>query len=540
MEKQQQLEKCAQLLSKRSTDDEKLAGLLLVPRIVDVQDSESLGYIFEAMDIKFLERLLRTGMKRLVKKSSDLDTDTSGESPMLGIAVAVIAVFASHSAIAQQAKMVDRIPTLYKVAVLGVANVSAEATQALCKILALDAGIRRILEQPESFVEAIAAVNTGIENIGALEVVDFALNRSSTFIHAQDNVARFASGWNHLVAHIASAFGTMQGALKFELMGVLASSLEPIDSEDATAIDNTVSCSLIIANISSGCIWVLRQKSETSKYADQALVLYSHLVRLWPNHTFLSKADVTLVGPDSEPTRQKDAELVLRLACIEGQASIDTMMISRPVSMNQRDSVQRSERARTRLGWKFPTCAEIAAGWLEWIGQWLDAQSESADVDEDAIYELMSEVQKLSQAAIGFLVDFRERMGDEKEMMDISPELVLSSIRLLGQWLATDPKLHKSALPVLAMSTNWILQGGEYSKAINDYMRPCVSFALDTCDISEAQYIDDLTTRQSHLDRKTTQSMASPWFGTIEFDDLARAVYNIPSDEDILRARREA
>ncbi|KAI7830031.1 hypothetical protein BX661DRAFT_96545 [Kickxella alabastrina] len=254
---------------------------------------------------------------------------------MLGIAVAVIAVFASHSAIAQQAKMVDRIPTLYKVAVLGVANVSAEATQALCKILALDAAFGEYWSSPSHLWRQLPRQH-GHRNIGALEVVDFALNRSSAFIHAQDNVAQFASGWNYLVAHIASAFGTMQGALKFELMGVLASSLEPIDSEDATAIDNTVSCSLIIANISSGCIWVLRQKSETSKYADQALVLYSHLVRLWPNHTFLSKADVTLVGPDSEPTRQKDAELVLRLACIEGQASIDTMMISRPVSMNQR------------------------------------------------------------------------------------------------------------------------------------------------------------------------------------------------------------
>ncbi|KAJ2336042.1 hypothetical protein GGH91_005347, partial [Coemansia sp. RSA 2671] len=122
------------------------------------------------------------------------------------------------------------------------------------------------------------------------------------------------------------------------------------------------------------------------------------------------------------------------------------------------DTESGAEVARLRRGWKLPLCAEVLAGWLEWIGSWLEEQPESANVDEGAIYGVMSEIHKAAQAVVGFLVDWKDRGYSEQEIIDASPELVVSIVRMLGQWLATDPKLHQEALPVLAMCTSWIKQ----------------------------------------------------------------------------------
>ncbi|KAJ1808318.1 hypothetical protein LPJ75_004613, partial [Coemansia sp. RSA 2598] len=517
-EKKQQIEQCARLLSSQSTDDEKLAGLLLLPRIVDAQDGESLAYVFESMDARFLERLLRTGIKQHVNGQVD--------TPMLGIAAYVIDVFASHKQIAEHSRMLDRIPTLYTAASMGISGVSVEATQALGKTLALDAGIERTLDRPEPFARALASPNTK-----SMDAAGFAMNRCSEFIHMQDDVQRYARGWVCLASKLASMFDEAQDLRKFELMSILANCLEPLDADDAVAIDAIDSCMPIVLGASRGCAWILRQKSETTDYADQALVLYSHLARLWQSHVFSRDA------ANLELT--KSSELALRLACVEGQASLDAMMICPPAH----EKSGKREAERLKLGWKFPICAEIASGWLEWTSQWLDEQAEPAEnakeeQEEEAIYKLLSEVQRLSEAVISFLYDWKERAKLDYGMLRSGPELVLSAMHLLGAWLATDPKMHKSALPVLSMCTAWILEGNEHSAAIKEYMRPCISFALATCDVDEAQYVDDLKTRESRHAKPKTQEYASPWVGTIEFDDLSRAVYNIPSDEDILRARQ--
>ncbi|KAJ1881252.1 hypothetical protein H4R99_001583 [Coemansia sp. RSA 1722] len=528
----QQIDQCAQLLSSQSTDDEKLAGLLLLPRIIDAQDGDSLALVFESMDSRFLERLLRTGIKQHLKNQDD--------SPMLGIAAYVIDVFASHQKIAQHPRMLDRIPTLYRAASLGIPGVSAEAMQALGKILALDAGAQRILDRSELFVDAVS--ETELRN---MDVAGFVLKRCSEFIHLHDDISIYAHGWGCLVGKFSSMFDAARDMVKFELMSVLASCLEPLDSDDAAGIDAVDSCLRVVSAISSGCAWILSQKSEPTKYTDQALVLYSHLARLWPSHAYSRDPPY--------PDLTKNSELALRLACIEGQASLDGMMICAPLDKKAGkmtlEQEAKKEKERLKLGWKYPVCAEIASGWLEWIGRWLDeqpdqiepangAEKQQEEEQEQTIYKLMSEVQKLSEASVGFLCDWKDRTRDDLQMLSSAPELVLSAMHLLGAWLATDPKLHKPAIPILPMCATWILQGGNDGAVIKEYMRPCISFALDTCDVSEMHYVDDLKTRESRYARPKTLEFASPWVGSIEFDDLSRAVYNIPSDEDILRARQ--
>ncbi|KAJ2863534.1 hypothetical protein GGH94_003528 [Coemansia aciculifera] len=536
MANREQIERCAGLLSSRSTDDEKLAGLLLMPRVVGAQDRESLEYIFDSMDAKFIERLMRTGIKQIETRTSTGETAAT-ELPMLDIALSVINVFSSHSTIAAKPKMQDRIPTLFKVATLvEQPDALAEAVQILCRLLATDTAVRTVLEKPDTLLRIVDSACSQVEPLETTRFLDFALNRCSCYIHENGEDSSCVKGWTELLTSTANAFSNSVGMLKFELIPVLANALEPIDRADMDVADIAESCKDIARSIGSSCIWVLRQKSETTQYADQALVLYSHLVRLWPEHVF-SGNKIVAASQSQHSQQNKDSELILRLACIEAQAAIDAMMIC-PPDNGDVDAENSTEAARLRRGWKLPFCAEIIAGWLEWIASWLDEQPESADVDEDAIYGVMSEIHKAAQVAVGFLIDWKDRGYSEQEIIDASPGLVVSIVHMLGQWLATDPKLHQTALPVLAMCTSWIKLDTVHGAAVKEFMRPCVSYALETCGIDEAQFIADLESRELRHDRKPAHEFASPWVGTVDFDDLSYAVYGLQSDEEVLRARQ--
>lgn len=54
------LEQCLELL-KGERDEQRLAGLLLVPRLCDKNDAASLLKVYHAVGVRFLDRLLKTG-----------------------------------------------------------------------------------------------------------------------------------------------------------------------------------------------------------------------------------------------------------------------------------------------------------------------------------------------------------------------------------------------------------------------------------------------------------------------------------------------
>ncbi|KAJ1734872.1 hypothetical protein LPJ61_000851 [Coemansia biformis] len=525
----EQLDRCARLLSRKATDDEKFAGLLLMPRIVDPHDHEALAYVFEALDCMFIERLMRTGLKQVA------ETPSGDGLALLAIAVSVVDVLASQGSIASDPRMLDRIPTLCEVASLNIAAVPAEAVQALSKLLAQDAAVQVLLGRPELLAGIVDAASARADSLGLSQFLDYALNRCSTCVSACGGSNM--DGWVHAVACAAAAFASSDKRLKFEMLPVLANALEPIGAGEATAADECTSCASLVGHISAGCIGILKQKTEAAAYSDQALVLYSHLVRLWPEHVFLGVVAPRADGDVGAPVPRPEAELALRLACVEGQASVDAMMICEPDDSSAQ-SAREADRLRVQHGWKLPFCTAIVAGWLEWAALWLDDLPFSADVDEAGLCAMMGEVQGLASSAVGFLTDWRERVPSEQDMLASGPELVLGAVRLLGKWLATDPKLHQAAVPVLAMCAAWVTGSDEHGAAVAEYVRPCLAFALDTCGISEAQYIEELVARELRHGRSQARGLASPWVGTMEFDDLARAVYSIPSDEDVLRDRQ--
>lgn len=56
------LEKCLELFDKDRTDEEKFAGLLLITKLVQPHEKDSMILFFNRLDFQFLLRLLRSGI----------------------------------------------------------------------------------------------------------------------------------------------------------------------------------------------------------------------------------------------------------------------------------------------------------------------------------------------------------------------------------------------------------------------------------------------------------------------------------------------
>ncbi|KAJ2609733.1 hypothetical protein H4S08_003923 [Coemansia sp. RSA 1365] len=525
------LEKCAQLLSRKSTDDEKFAGLLLVPRIVDTQDAESLSYLFEATDPKFIARLLRSKSPQSTHGSASAEAEPE-ELLQLQIALHIIDVFASHDNIAGDRRMLDHIPQLCELARVGPADVETGAAQVLYKLFVQNTAVGELLNHPDWLLPLLSCTYTGGDRQHLVRLLEYTLPRCSQFIHLHSDDDTHLRGWVSVVTKAASILRLSQNKLKFDYLSILVDTLDPLTTKEAVDINFRYSCWPLVRDISAGCVEILRQKTEATQYSDYALALYAHLGRLWPDFVFSGVA-MTAKGEAVEAVEKKEAALALRLMCVEGQAAIDAMMIYPPESSDKLLELD-ADQVRVKRGWKLTFCADTAAIWLDWTTSWLDSQPTTEDADEEAIYALMGEMQKLASSAVDFLVDWKERVGS-MQMLDHASGLVVSTVHFLSQWLATDPNLHKAATPILSMCVDWITNSEEYGGVISRYVMPCITFALDTCGISEEQYKADIKARDLHHHRTLAQDFASPWVGTIELDDLARAVYHIPSDEDVLR-----
>lgn len=105
----QQVEKCVNMLHKATTDNEKLAALLLVTKLIKAEncDHKSQKHIFDGIGFKFLNRLLRTvqvpeGCENHVFKS---------------LALTIFSCFCGHDDIMSNPLMLNNVPTLGEILV---------------------------------------------------------------------------------------------------------------------------------------------------------------------------------------------------------------------------------------------------------------------------------------------------------------------------------------------------------------------------------------------------------------------------------------
>ncbi|ORX51685.1 hypothetical protein DM01DRAFT_1408627 [Hesseltinella vesiculosa] len=98
-----EIDRCLQMIAPNVSDESKFVGMLLLPRLLPHDDHAMIKHVFQGMNFKFIERLLRT--------NHQIDQEVP-DHVLKEIAINVLACFAHFDDLAPTTNMVDRLPAL--------------------------------------------------------------------------------------------------------------------------------------------------------------------------------------------------------------------------------------------------------------------------------------------------------------------------------------------------------------------------------------------------------------------------------------------
>ncbi|KAK9680777.1 hypothetical protein K7432_015843 [Basidiobolus ranarum] len=333
----QQLEQCLELIKPHTTDESKFAGLLLIPRILQPDDIPAIEAVFEAIDFKFLERLLRT------TKQVPEETDA-----MNSIAVNILASFSISVNLINREEFIARIPTLMKTLI---SSQNLETRKEIARILfKLSEGseglelilnkynfdyILRLYERPEG------EENEEIQTLG-LQLISFSIDQWNDFVYTQ-KVANDIQLKNTLIETLPFILETLgaqyhqrHDKVKFEIMSTLIRLLEEIPQEFTKAIGrSTTSFYSWTGSISSGTKDVLSHK-HASKPKEDGLKLVALMLHHFGWDWLFSVSEHDKIKKEE---KEKFAALVVELACIEINVRLDELS-QESVSLEDLESKQ--------------------------------------------------------------------------------------------------------------------------------------------------------------------------------------------------------
>ncbi|KAA8521621.1 hypothetical protein F0562_012294 [Nyssa sinensis] len=221
MEQSPSLEDCLKLL-KGERDEQRLAGLLLVTKFCKGDDQVSIRKVYDAVGVRFLERLLRTGMGKGSVSMSGVDN----RDAYLQLSVTVLAAFCWVPEIASSKDMVLKIPLILEIMskesgssvieecyefLFLVSNASEDGVTALYE----SGGMKVLASQMATFSDGSQLMEVSIR------LVQLVISKLSLVIISNE----YPSELSIMVATIAKQFAVLHNALKFEVLHLLSAIL---------------------------------------------------------------------------------------------------------------------------------------------------------------------------------------------------------------------------------------------------------------------------------------------------------------------------
>ncbi|KAL9262001.1 Neurochondrin-like protein [Drosera capensis] len=211
-----QLEDCLRLL-RGKRDEQILAGLLLVTKICNKDDLDSILRVYEAVGVRFLDRLLRTGMGN----ANATGGGNENQDVYLQLSVTILSVFCRVPQIAAAEEMVSKIPLIlqimtrhsaleecYEFLFLVAASNNKDGVTALVESGGLKVLATQMPSLPDGstiFELSMRLLQLVVDNTSPDTLMEVYLSELST-----------------MVCYIAQQFACLQNALKFELLHLLS------------------------------------------------------------------------------------------------------------------------------------------------------------------------------------------------------------------------------------------------------------------------------------------------------------------------------
>ncbi|RIA82124.1 Neurochondrin-domain-containing protein [Glomus cerebriforme] len=461
---QNEITRCLDLLSPESSDDEKFVALMLLPRLLQ-HDQETVKLVFEAMDFRFLERLMRT---------SNLSDSELPDNTLKTIAVHIISCFCTVDELLSKRQIHDRIPTL---STLLSPEENEELTKDILKIFirlsSANQAVKYLIDK-NVILRIISCITTTMNDeirYLALQVVFHLTNVLITLTstgQASDTISLQEYTYT-ILNNLSLTFRTNQEKFKFELLDFFVKMFSYMTDQFAQIVllnSDKIKLDEWTQNIRFGLKEILSSKLD-SEHRDKALtlvmLLLHHVGVIWlfvPTTGDLSLKNISKSSEEKVNDEFKFAVLVVQLACVEIRLILDDL-----VEQHEKQEFQPDKRHEIMLS----TCYTILEKSIEYLSQienllesqFQETSTELAGVnlDPELLLRLKGTMTETFRLIIEYLMDMKETTSIEKV---IKNESMLASIRIISAWFAEESSLEKEItqlIPFLIEICQYCLKG---------------------------------------------------------------------------------
>ncbi|RUS28706.1 Neurochondrin-domain-containing protein [Jimgerdemannia flammicorona] len=479
------LNHCLALLAPSATDESKFVALLLLPRLLDQKDPQTMHRVFAGMNFGFLERLMKT------KSQQEAEIP---EETLKSIAVNILSCFCSEELI-QTKQMTARISTLAGLITPNFTTVKDGLFYRNRKTV----GSHAIASLQPSHIIHHLTLQPSPKSFSATErtltiVLLRHVHLNASAILASAPSAHLSSLLKEslrtvMLPSLTALVRTRQDAVKFEALGALREMIEFVPGEILHKIEKEEPQRMPIwtNSIRVG----LRQILGNSTYRETALTLIALLLRHFgtgwlfrpitahpPSARRIEKspAHKTPAAADEEADARFSA-LVVQLACVETRLLLDKLqdrVEGRRRVEGEREERKEGEREERKEGEReerkegereeredkmLPVCYEILEAAIRVLSEAMDAVEKAEEGEEgsndgtfdaELLLRMQEALVETFRAVLEYLKDVQDNHADDMKAI-LADMTALASVRVLASWLAEEASLEKEIAAVMRL-----------------------------------------------------------------------------------------
>ncbi|XP_031279769.1 neurochondrin [Pistacia vera] len=433
------LEDCLKLL-KGERDEQRLAGLLLVTKFCKGDDVGSLRKVYDAVGVRFLDRLLRTGLGKGTNSSSSVGVNRDAYLQLslvnqrcfyhrtrfeLFSSLTVLAAFCRVPEIASSEDMVAKIPFIVEIMSKEAgASVIEECFEFLYLVTAATGdGVTTLFEcgGMRVLVSQMSTLPDGSHSMEvAIKLVQLMLSKLSLEIIMNDHLSELSM----MAVTIARQFAMLHNALKFESLHLLSAILSSHYSAPLHAALRLMPDRIWSMYMYVGIVAILQNRVAPAEKL-QALILAESMVSIMGEEWLISKIELPDIQ-DSIPvdrclllvlesSRVEIAVLLNELAYLKYEAPKNTSTTSENFVLKQRN-------------------VAVAFSLVEKIIKLISniGENEGDLINENTFTKVINGLNE----TIGVVLEY---LQDAKEHGQTKGNDLLASVRLVGSYLAETP-----------------------------------------------------------------------------------------------------
>ncbi|XP_052210209.1 uncharacterized protein LOC127813325 isoform X2 [Diospyros lotus] len=419
MEQLPSLEDCLKLL-KGESDEQRLAGLLLVTKFCSRDDHASIRRVYDALGIRFIDRLLRTGMgKGSVGMSGGDNCDAYRQ-----LSVTVVAAFCRVPEIASSEDMVSKIPLIVEIMSK---ELCSPVTEQCFEFLFLvsnahNDGISRLYESGgipviASQMSTLPDGSTSVEF--AMRLVQLMISKLSL-----DTInSEYSSELALMVTSIAKQFAVLHNALKFEALHLLAAILSSQYSGPLLDVLRSMQDNMWSTFVRVGVVAILQNRVAPAEKL-QALVLAEFAISIVGEGWLIGQ--MTLSDTENPIPEDRCILLVLETSRVEVAVLLNDLAYLKyeaPSSSSNSESILLKQRD-----------IAVAFSLVERIIKLISniEGDEGTVISESTFTKVISGLNE----TIGVVLEY---LQDAKDHGQTRGDDLLASVRVVGSYLAETP-----------------------------------------------------------------------------------------------------